>query len=134
MEHPSHDSLIWIYYIAIIAALWGTMQAFPEIYARVMQEFGQAISPRRTWASSCAAPLPAPGCDHRATLNRAGDVGAGLPRSYALFPGACGRLVGAWSAAPRYPCAVIVQRVPDHFRQRTTFQRSGPLPSCQLCG
>ena len=44
-----HGSLIWIYYIAIVAALWGTLQAFPEIYARVMQEFGQAISPRRRW-------------------------------------------------------------------------------------
>ncbi len=44
-----HGSLIWIYYVAIVAALWGTLQAFPEIYARVMQEFGQAISPRRRW-------------------------------------------------------------------------------------
>jgi hypothetical protein len=44
-----HGSLIWIYYIAIVAALWGTLQAFPEIYARVMQEFGQAIRPRRKW-------------------------------------------------------------------------------------
>ena len=45
-----HGSLIWIYYIAIIAALWGTLQALPEVYARVMQEFGQAIRPNRTWS------------------------------------------------------------------------------------
>ena len=45
-----HGSLIWIYYIAIIAALWGTLQALPEVYARVMQEFGQAIRPARAWS------------------------------------------------------------------------------------
>ena len=45
-----HGSLIWIYYIAIIAALWGTLQALPEVYARVMQEFGQAIRPHRNWS------------------------------------------------------------------------------------
>ena len=45
-----HGSLIWVYYIAIIAALWGTLQAFPEIYARVSQEFFQAIWPHREWS------------------------------------------------------------------------------------
>ena len=45
-----HGSLIWIYYIAIVAALWGTLQALPEVYARVMQEFGQAIRPHRKWS------------------------------------------------------------------------------------
>ncbi len=44
-----HGSLIWVCYIAIIAALWGTLQAFPEIYARVSQELFQAIWPHRKW-------------------------------------------------------------------------------------
>ena len=41
--------MVWVYYICIIAALWGTLQALPEIYARVMQEFFQAIWPNREW-------------------------------------------------------------------------------------
>ncbi|MFP6590715.1 MAG: Nramp family divalent metal transporter [Candidatus Latescibacterota bacterium] len=44
-----HPTLVWIYYVCIIAALWGTLQALPEIYARVMQEFLQAIWPDRDW-------------------------------------------------------------------------------------
>ena len=44
-----HESLIWVYYICIIAALWGTLQALPEIYARVTQEFFQAVWPKREW-------------------------------------------------------------------------------------
>jgi Mn2+/Fe2+ NRAMP family transporter len=44
-----HSSLVWVYYICIIAALWGTLQALPEIYARVIQEFLQAIWPDREW-------------------------------------------------------------------------------------
>ena len=44
-----HASLVWVYYISIIAALWGTLQALPEIYARVSQEFLQAIWPNREW-------------------------------------------------------------------------------------
>ncbi len=44
-----HDSLVWLYYICIIAALWGTLQALPEVYARVSQEFLQAIWPKREW-------------------------------------------------------------------------------------
>ena len=44
-----HPTLVWIYYVCIIAALWGTLQALPEIYARVMQEFLQAVWPEREW-------------------------------------------------------------------------------------
>ena len=44
-----HASLVWVYYICIVVALWGTLQALPEIYARVMQEFFQAVWPHREW-------------------------------------------------------------------------------------
>ena len=44
-----HPSLVWIYYVCIIAALWGTLQALPEIYARVATEFLEAIWPDRDW-------------------------------------------------------------------------------------
>jgi Mn2+/Fe2+ NRAMP family transporter len=44
-----HGSLVWVYYICIVVALWGTLQALPEIYARVIQEFFQAIWPQREW-------------------------------------------------------------------------------------
>jgi Mn2+/Fe2+ NRAMP family transporter len=44
-----HPSLQWVYYITVIAALWGTLQALPEIYARVTQEFFQAVWPKRAW-------------------------------------------------------------------------------------
>ncbi len=44
-----HASLVWVYYICIIVALWGTLQALPEIYARVIQEFFQAVWHRRKW-------------------------------------------------------------------------------------
>ena len=44
-----HASLVWVYYICIIVALWGTLQALPEIYARVIQEFFQAVWPTREW-------------------------------------------------------------------------------------
>ena len=44
-----HPSLVWIYYICILAALWGTLQALPEIYARVAQEFLSAVWPEREW-------------------------------------------------------------------------------------
>jgi Mn2+/Fe2+ NRAMP family transporter len=47
--HNIHPSLNWIYYVCIIAALWGTLQALPEAYARVGQEFFQAIWPDRKW-------------------------------------------------------------------------------------
>ena len=44
-----HFALVWVYYICIIVALWGTLQALPEIYARVTQEFFQAVWPNREW-------------------------------------------------------------------------------------
>ena len=44
-----HPSLVWIYYICVVAALWGSLQALPEIYARVTQGFLQAIWPAKTW-------------------------------------------------------------------------------------
>ncbi|MCZ6679860.1 MAG: Nramp family divalent metal transporter [Candidatus Poribacteria bacterium] len=46
-----HASLVWVYYVSIVAALWGTLQALPEIYARVTQEFFQAIWPRGSRSS-----------------------------------------------------------------------------------
>ncbi len=44
-----HPALVWVYYVTVFAALWGTLQALPEIYARVSQEFFQAIWPARRW-------------------------------------------------------------------------------------
>jgi Mn2+/Fe2+ NRAMP family transporter len=44
-----HPWLVWVYYVTVIAALWGTLQALPEIYARVSQEFFQAVWPKRVW-------------------------------------------------------------------------------------
>ncbi len=44
-----HPTLVWIYYVCIIAALWGTLQALPEMYARVVQGFTSAVWPDRTW-------------------------------------------------------------------------------------
>ena len=44
-----HPYLIWVYYAVILAALWGTLQALPEIYTRVTQEFCKAIWPKRKW-------------------------------------------------------------------------------------
>jgi Mn2+/Fe2+ NRAMP family transporter len=41
-----HPALVWVYYVCVLAALWGTLQAYPEIYARVTQEFVSAIWPR----------------------------------------------------------------------------------------
>ena len=45
-----HPSLVWVYYLCILAALWGTLQALPEVYARVTQEFLTAIWPDREWS------------------------------------------------------------------------------------
>lgn len=39
--------LIWVYYVSVLAALWGTLYAMPEIYARVTHEFLHAINPAR---------------------------------------------------------------------------------------
>lgn len=44
-----HPALVWVYYVTVIAALWGTLQALPEIYARVTQEFFTAVWPDRKW-------------------------------------------------------------------------------------
>jgi Mn2+/Fe2+ NRAMP family transporter len=42
-----HPALVWVYYVCVLAALWGTLQAYPEIYARVTHEFAAAIWPAR---------------------------------------------------------------------------------------
>ncbi len=44
-----HPYLVVVYYVCVIAAMWGTLQALPEAYARVTQEFFQAVWPDRTW-------------------------------------------------------------------------------------
>ena len=43
-----HPALVWVYYVCVLAALWGTLQAYPEIYCRVTHEFWAAIWPRHT--------------------------------------------------------------------------------------
>ncbi|HJQ80721.1 MAG TPA: hypothetical protein VJ828_12230 [Lacipirellulaceae bacterium] len=40
-----HPALVWVYYVCVLAALWGTLQAYPEIYVRVTHEFLTAIWP-----------------------------------------------------------------------------------------
>lgn len=45
-----HPSLIWVYYLCVLLALWGTLQAFPEIYSRTMHDFVQSIWPERAWS------------------------------------------------------------------------------------
>ena len=47
-----HPSLVWVYYICIIAALWGTLQAVPEVLTRVSHEFLEALWPSREWPYS----------------------------------------------------------------------------------
>jgi hypothetical protein len=44
-----HPSLVWVYYVTVLAALWGTLQSYPDIYARGVTEYLQAIWPERTW-------------------------------------------------------------------------------------
>ena len=44
-----HPWLVWVYYICIVVALWGTLQALPEAYTRVTHEFLEAIWPRAHW-------------------------------------------------------------------------------------
>ena len=44
-----HPSLVWVYYVCILVALWGTLQAYPDIYARGIVAYGQAIAPQKTW-------------------------------------------------------------------------------------
>ncbi|MDZ4656751.1 MAG: Nramp family divalent metal transporter [Bythopirellula sp.] len=45
-----HPVLVWVYYICVLLALWGTLQAFPEIYSRVIHDFAQAIWPEKKWS------------------------------------------------------------------------------------
>lgn len=42
-----HPSLVWVYYVCVLAALWGTLQSYPQIYSRVTHEFLAAIWPAR---------------------------------------------------------------------------------------
>ncbi len=42
-----HPALVWVYYAVILVALWGTLQAFPDIYARVAVGFSEAVWPGR---------------------------------------------------------------------------------------
>ena len=44
-----HPSLVWVYYVCILVALWGTLQAYPDIYARGIVAYGKAIAPSKTW-------------------------------------------------------------------------------------
>ncbi len=44
-----HPWLVWVYYVCIVAALWGTLQALPEAYARVTQDFFKAVWPKVNW-------------------------------------------------------------------------------------
>jgi hypothetical protein len=43
-----HPALVWVYYLCVLAALWGTLQSYPEIYSRVTGEFLSAIWPEKT--------------------------------------------------------------------------------------
>lgn len=45
-----HPSLVWVYYVCVVAALWGTVQSYPEIYARVTHDFCSAIWPTRAFS------------------------------------------------------------------------------------
>lgn len=40
-----HPALVWVYYVCVLAALWGTLQSYPEIYARVTSDFVGAVWP-----------------------------------------------------------------------------------------
>ena len=50
--HNIHPWLVPIYYIAVTAAMLGTLTALPEVYARVTHEFSQAIWPSNQWSYS----------------------------------------------------------------------------------
>jgi hypothetical protein len=45
-----HPSLVWVYYVCVVAALWGTVQSYPEIYTRVTHDFCAAIWPNRQFS------------------------------------------------------------------------------------
>lgn len=42
-----HPALVSVYYVCVLAALWGTLQSYPEIYSRVTHEFLSAVWPQR---------------------------------------------------------------------------------------
>jgi Mn2+/Fe2+ NRAMP family transporter len=44
-----HPTLVWVYYACVLAALWGTLQSYPDIYARGVTSYLQAIWPSREW-------------------------------------------------------------------------------------
>jgi Mn2+/Fe2+ NRAMP family transporter len=44
-----HPALVWVYYVCVLAALWGTLQSYPDVYARGVTEYLEAIWPRRAW-------------------------------------------------------------------------------------
>jgi Mn2+/Fe2+ NRAMP family transporter len=44
-----HPVLVWVYYVCVLAALWGTLQAYPDVYARGVTEYACAMAPRRAW-------------------------------------------------------------------------------------
>ncbi len=44
-----HPALVWVYYICVLAALWGTLQAYPNVYACCVTEYARAIWPQRRW-------------------------------------------------------------------------------------
>ena len=44
-----HPTLVWVYYVCVVAALWGTLQAYPEIYARGISDYAQVIRPGCGW-------------------------------------------------------------------------------------
>ena len=44
-----HPQLVWVYYVCVLFGLWGTLQAYPDIYARGVTEYGRAIAPKRSW-------------------------------------------------------------------------------------
>jgi hypothetical protein len=60
-----HPLLVWVYYVCVLAALWGTLQAYPQIYTRVTHEFlaaicgSEVITYRRLQIAICAYVLVA---------------------------------------------------------------------------
>jgi hypothetical protein len=52
-----HPALVWVYYICVLAALWGTLQAYPDVYARGTVEYFKSIWPHRHWAQRRIQPL-----------------------------------------------------------------------------
>ncbi|MCA9259019.1 MAG: Nramp family divalent metal transporter, partial [Planctomycetales bacterium] len=48
--HNIHPQLVWVYYACVLLGLWGTLQAFPEIYSRVTVDVLRAWRPERAWS------------------------------------------------------------------------------------